>query len=91
VLDLGGGPAPQTLALASALPEARLVAVDVLPSMVEEANRVLGTGGATSARSSSISVNSSDLLGSYSVLVTLERAAPWPATLVTSGDLPSTG
>ena len=39
VLDLGCGPGAQTAALASALPEARIVAVDVLPAMVEEAGR----------------------------------------------------
>jgi len=39
VLDLGCGPGAQTVALASALPHARFVAVDVLPAMVEEANR----------------------------------------------------
>jgi SAM-dependent methyltransferase len=39
VLDLGCGPGQQTLALASALPEARIVAVDLLPAMVEEADR----------------------------------------------------
>ncbi len=45
VLDLGCGPGPQTVALASALPEARLVAVDVLSSMVEEANRRFTAAG----------------------------------------------
>ena len=39
VLDLGCGPGAQTVALASALPEAQIVAVDNLPSMVSEANR----------------------------------------------------
>ena len=39
VLDLGCGPGAQTLALAAALPEARIVAVDLLPSMVAETNR----------------------------------------------------
>lgn len=45
VLDLGCGPGAQTVALASALPEAQLVAVDVLPSMVEEASRRLAATG----------------------------------------------
>jgi ubiquinone/menaquinone biosynthesis C-methylase UbiE len=39
VLDLGCGPGAQTLALAGALPEARIVAVDLLAHMVEEAKR----------------------------------------------------
>ncbi|NNE74748.1 MAG: class I SAM-dependent methyltransferase [Acidimicrobiales bacterium] len=39
VLDLGCGPAAQTVALAAALPEARILAVDMLPSMAAEANR----------------------------------------------------
>jgi trans-aconitate methyltransferase len=45
VLDLGCGPGAQTLALASALPEARVVAVDLLPSMVEKANRRIAAAG----------------------------------------------
>ncbi len=45
VLDLGCGPGQQTVALASALPEARIVAVDLLPSMVEEANRRFTAAG----------------------------------------------
>ncbi len=39
VLDLGCGPGAQTIALASALPDAQITAVDVLPQMVEEAQR----------------------------------------------------
>jgi trans-aconitate methyltransferase len=39
VLDLGCGPGAQTAALALALPEARIVAVDLLASMVAEARR----------------------------------------------------
>lgn len=39
VLDLGCGPGAHTQALARALPEARILAVDLLPEMVEEANR----------------------------------------------------
>jgi trans-aconitate methyltransferase len=39
VLDLGCGPGAQTLALARALPEAEILAVDLLPTMVERANR----------------------------------------------------
>lgn len=35
VLDLGCGPGAQTIALAAALPDARILAVDLLPSMVE--------------------------------------------------------
>lgn len=37
VLDLGCGPGAQTIALALALPDARILAVDLLPSMVERA------------------------------------------------------
>lgn len=44
VLDLGCGPGQQTLVLASELPEARIVAVDLLPAMVEEANRRFSAG-----------------------------------------------
>lgn len=39
VLDLGCGPGAQTEALARALPTARILGVDLLPAMVEEANR----------------------------------------------------
>ena len=39
VLDLGCGPGRQTLVLADALPGAEIRAIDVLPSMVDEANR----------------------------------------------------
>ena len=45
VLDLGCGPGAQTTALASALPEARIVAVDLLASMVAEAGRRIIEGG----------------------------------------------
>lgn len=45
VLDLGCGPGAQTVTLASALSEASVVAVDVLPSMVEEANRRFAAAG----------------------------------------------
>ena len=45
VLDLGCGPGPQTVALASALPEARFVAVDLLPTMADEANRRFTAAG----------------------------------------------
>ena len=49
VLDLGCGPGAQTVALASALTEARIVAVDRLPSMVGEptvdAERPVSTSG----------------------------------------------
>ena len=45
VLDLGCGPGAQTVALASALPEARLLALDLLPSMVDEANRRFAAAG----------------------------------------------
>ncbi len=45
VLDLGCGPGAQTRALAEALPEARILAVDRLPSMVDEANRRFGAAG----------------------------------------------
>ena len=45
VLDLGCGPGPQTVALAERLPEARFVAVDLLPSMVLEANRRFTAAG----------------------------------------------
>ena len=39
VLDLGCGPGAQTESLARALPMAQILAVDLLPAMVEEANR----------------------------------------------------
>ena len=39
VLDLGCGPGAQTEALARALPVARILGVDLLPAMVDEANR----------------------------------------------------
>lgn len=39
VLDLGCGPGAQTVALADARPDAQIVAVDLLPAMVERANR----------------------------------------------------
>lgn len=39
VLDLGCGPGAQTLSLAGALPDSMIVAVDVLPSMVQETAR----------------------------------------------------
>jgi SAM-dependent methyltransferase len=39
VLDLGCGPGAQTLVLAEALPEATILAMDITPSMVEEARR----------------------------------------------------
>jgi SAM-dependent methyltransferase len=39
VLDVGCGPGAQTIALASALPEAEILAIDVLPTMVAEARK----------------------------------------------------
>ena len=45
VLDLGCGPGAQTLSLAKWLPEARLVALDLLPSMVVETRRRCGDNG----------------------------------------------
>jgi len=45
VLDLGCGPGQQTVALASALPEGRIVALDVLAPMVEQANRRFTAAG----------------------------------------------
>lgn len=39
VLDLGCGPGAQTFALATSLPGAHILAVDLLPSMVDEARR----------------------------------------------------
>lgn len=45
VIDLGCGPGAQTLSLARALPEARILALDVLPDMVEEANRRFAGAG----------------------------------------------
>jgi trans-aconitate methyltransferase len=45
VLDLGCGPGAQTLVLAEALPEAEILAIDVLPTMVERAQkRILDAG-----------------------------------------------
>ncbi len=43
VLDLGCGPGAQTVALASALPRARLMALDQLPQMVKETQRRLAS------------------------------------------------
>ena len=45
VLDLGCGPGPQTACLARALPEAEVLALDVLPRMVERANHRLAEAG----------------------------------------------
>ncbi|MDH4144982.1 MAG: class I SAM-dependent methyltransferase, partial [Acidimicrobiia bacterium] len=45
VLDLGCGPGPQTLALARARPDARILAVDRWPSMAERTNRRLADAG----------------------------------------------
>lgn len=53
VLDLGCGPGAQTRCLAQALPEARILALDALVAMVEEANRRLadvGVDGRAEAR-----------------------------------------
>lgn len=44
-MDLGCGPGAQTVCLASALPEAQILGVDVLPSMVAEANRRFTAAG----------------------------------------------
>ena len=45
VLDLGCGPGAQTLALAGGLPEARILAVDILPAMVEVAHQRIVDAG----------------------------------------------
>jgi trans-aconitate methyltransferase len=45
VLDLGCGPGAQTMVLASELPEARIVAVDLLESMVAETERRVTDAG----------------------------------------------
>ena len=45
VLDLGCGPGAQTLSLAAALPDSILVALDILPSMVEEVRRRIAEAG----------------------------------------------
>jgi SAM-dependent methyltransferase len=45
VLDLGCGPGAQTLTLARALPEARILALDLLPEMVAETNRRIQEAG----------------------------------------------
>ncbi len=45
VLDGGCGPGAQTVCLARALPETRILAVDILGEMVEEANRRLTAEG----------------------------------------------
>jgi len=45
VLDVGCGPGAQTACLARALPQARILAVDLLAEMVQEANRRLGDAG----------------------------------------------
>ena len=45
VLDVGCGPGAHTVCLARALPRAEILAVDLLPEMVQEANRRLGQAG----------------------------------------------
>lgn len=45
VLDVGCGPGAQTICLAQALPQARILAVDLLAEMVEETNRRLTAAG----------------------------------------------
>ena len=45
VLDLGCGPGAQTVALALALPDAQIAAVDLVPAMADEANRRLMASG----------------------------------------------
>ncbi len=45
ILDLGCGPGAQTLALAGAVPGAHVVAVDLLPTMVVEAERRIAAAG----------------------------------------------
>jgi SAM-dependent methyltransferase len=45
VLDLGCGPGAQTIALASALPDAEILAIDILPSMIEEARKRIHMAG----------------------------------------------
>jgi trans-aconitate methyltransferase len=47
VLDVGCGPGAQTLCLARALPQARILAVDLLAQMVEETNRRITEAGLT--------------------------------------------
>jgi trans-aconitate methyltransferase len=47
VLDVGCGPGAQTLCLARALPEARILAVDLLAEMVQETNRRISEAGLT--------------------------------------------
>jgi SAM-dependent methyltransferase len=45
VLDLGCGPGAQTVALAEALPEASILALDLVPSMVAEVRRRIAEAG----------------------------------------------
>ncbi len=45
VLDLGCGPGAHTLTLARAFPDAQVLAIDVLPAMVEEAGRRIDEAG----------------------------------------------
>ena len=45
VLDLGCGPGAQTLALARALPQATILALDVVPAMVQETERRMRQAG----------------------------------------------
>ncbi len=45
ILDLGCGPGAQTLALARAVPDAEILAVDILPAMVEEVWRRVRDAG----------------------------------------------
>ena len=47
VLDVGCGPGAQTVCLARALPQARILAVDLLAEMVQETNRRLTEAGLT--------------------------------------------
>src|SRR5690606_6315818 len=45
VLDVGCGPGAQTVCLARALPQAQILAVDLLTEMVQETNRRLAEAG----------------------------------------------
>jgi trans-aconitate methyltransferase len=61
VLDVGCGPGAQTICLARALPQAQILAVDLLPEMVQEANRRLVDEG-VAGRAQALTGDMADLL-----------------------------
>lgn len=96
ILDLGCGPGAQTTALASALPAARILGVDCLAAMVEEANRrfsVAGIDDRVEARVGDmaeppVAPNSQDLIwceGAIYFLGVTEALRRWRPLLHTDG------